>query len=119
MHKKKPLDYIFFPMLDCLLTLLVKTQAARVCPTVAATLAAVKASWTKEGDVFAENGITYLDTFINLSERQLCSRQMWNEGARSRAVAGRARAGDNAGLSRPRALRSAHPAGAAARCSRW
>jgi predicted CoA-substrate-specific enzyme activase len=78
-HAKKPLDYIFFPMLDCLLTPLKKTQAARVCPTVAATPAAVKASWTKEGDVFKENGIEYLDTFINLSERQLCSRQMWNE----------------------------------------
>jgi predicted CoA-substrate-specific enzyme activase len=78
-HPKKALDYIFFPMLDCLLTPLKKTQAARVCPTVAATPAAVKASWTKEGDVFKEHGIEYLDTFINLSERQLCSRQMWLE----------------------------------------
>jgi predicted CoA-substrate-specific enzyme activase len=76
-HAKKPLDYIFFPMLDCLLSPLKKTQAARVCPTVAATPAAVKASWTKEGDVFKDNGIEYLDTFINLSERHLCSRQMW------------------------------------------
>jgi predicted CoA-substrate-specific enzyme activase len=78
-HKKRALDYIFFPMLDCLLTPLVKTQGARVCPTVAATPAAVKAAYTKEADVFTENHIGFLDTFINLSERELCSRQMWNE----------------------------------------
>ena len=78
-HKKRPLDYIFFPMLDCLLTPLLKTQGARSCPTVAATPAAVRAAYTKEADVFAENQITFLNTFINLSERKLCSRQMWTE----------------------------------------
>jgi predicted CoA-substrate-specific enzyme activase len=78
-HRKRPLDYIFFPMLDCLPTPLEKTQGSRSCPTVAATPAAVKAAWTKEGDVFAENSIGFLDTFINLSERKFCSRQMWIE----------------------------------------
>jgi predicted nucleotide-binding protein (sugar kinase/HSP70/actin superfamily) len=78
-HKKRPLDYIYFPMIDCLPSPLVRTQGARSCPTVAATPAAVKAAWTKEGDVFAENGIRFLDTFVNLAERQLCSRQMWNQ----------------------------------------
>ncbi len=78
-HRKKPLDYIVFPMLDCLPTPLAGTLASRACPTVAATPAAVKAAWTKEGDIFVENGIGFLDTFVNLSEPNLCSRQMWQQ----------------------------------------
>jgi predicted nucleotide-binding protein (sugar kinase/HSP70/actin superfamily) len=78
-HQKRPLDVIWFPMIDCLPSPLVRTQGTRSCPTVAATPAAVKAAWTKEGDVFAEHGIRFLDTFVNLAERELCSRQLWSE----------------------------------------
>jgi len=42
-HAKKPLDIIFFPMIDCLTTDLHAVQASRSCPTVAATPEAVKA----------------------------------------------------------------------------
>jgi len=42
-HAKKPLDIIFFPMIDCLTTDLHNVQASRTCPTVAATPEAVKA----------------------------------------------------------------------------
>src|SRR5579875_2873411 len=62
-HAKKPLDIIFFPMIDCLTSDLHNVQASRACPTVATTPAAVKAAFTKEGDLFAEKGVTFLDTF--------------------------------------------------------
>ena len=64
-HKKKPLDFIFFPMIDDLTSDLVNTQSNRVCPTVNVTPEAVKAAFIKEGDLFKEMGTQYLDTFIN------------------------------------------------------
>ena len=78
-HAKKPLDIIFFPMIDCLTTDLHGTQASRSCPTVATTPEAVKAAFTKEGDLFAEKGIQFLDTFVNLSRPDLLERQLYEQ----------------------------------------
>src|SRR5579862_3564912 len=78
-HAKKPLDLIFFPMIDCLTTDLNGVQASRSCPTVATTPAAVKAAFTKEGDLFKEKGIRFLDTFVNLSKPDVFERQMFEE----------------------------------------
>jgi predicted CoA-substrate-specific enzyme activase len=78
-HAKKPLDIIFFPMIDCLTTDLACVQASRSCPTVAATPEAVKAAFTKEGDLFAEKGVRYLDTFVNISKPDLFERQMYQQ----------------------------------------
>jgi predicted CoA-substrate-specific enzyme activase len=78
-HAKKPLDIIFFPMIDCLTSDLAGTQGARSCPTVATTPAAVKAAFTKEGDLFAEKGVRFLDTFVNVGEPEVFERQMWED----------------------------------------
>jgi predicted CoA-substrate-specific enzyme activase len=78
-HAKKPLDVIFFPMIDCLTTDLCGVQGSRSCPTVATTPEAVKAAFTKEGDLFAEKGVRFLDTFVNISKPDLFERQMYNE----------------------------------------
>ena len=78
-HAKKPLDIIFFPMIDCLTSPLSHVQASRTCPTVAATPEAVKAAFTKEGDLFKEKGIRFLDTFVNLSKKDIFERQMYEE----------------------------------------
>ncbi|MCI0407783.1 MAG: acyl-CoA dehydratase activase-related protein, partial [Acidobacteria bacterium] len=78
-HKKKPLDYIFFPMIDCLESPLKFTQGKRSCPTVATTPEAVKAAFNKEGNVFREHGMEYLATFVNVSEPKLLERQMFEE----------------------------------------
>jgi activator of 2-hydroxyglutaryl-CoA dehydratase/predicted nucleotide-binding protein (sugar kinase/HSP70/actin superfamily) len=78
-HAKKPLDIIFFPMIDCLTTDLYNVQASRSCPTVAATPEAVKAAFIKEGDLFAEKGVRFLDTFVNLSKPDLLERQLYEE----------------------------------------
>jgi activator of 2-hydroxyglutaryl-CoA dehydratase/predicted nucleotide-binding protein (sugar kinase/HSP70/actin superfamily) len=78
-HKKKPLDIIFFPMIDCLPSDLFGTQGCRSCPTVSTTPAAVKAAFTKEGNLFNEMGIEFFDTFVNLSEPQLFETQMYEQ----------------------------------------
>jgi predicted CoA-substrate-specific enzyme activase len=78
-HAKKPLDIIFFPMIDCLTSPLHNTQASRSCPTVATTPEAVKAAFTKEGDLFKEKGVLFLDTFVNLSKPDLLERQLFEQ----------------------------------------
>jgi predicted nucleotide-binding protein (sugar kinase/HSP70/actin superfamily) len=64
-------------MVDVLTTKLVKCTGTNACPTVTATPNAVKAAFTKEGDLFKENGIEYLDPIINLADRKLFGLQMF------------------------------------------
>ena len=76
-HEKKPLDAIFFPMIDDLKSELTKIQDCRACPTVTATPEAVKAAFTKEGDLFAKKGIQYLCPLVNVAQPHLFARQMF------------------------------------------
>ncbi len=76
-HSKKPLHAIWFPMYDVLHTPLVNLTGSNACPTVTATPNAVKAAFTKESDLFGENGITYLDPILNLQDRKICADQMY------------------------------------------
>jgi predicted CoA-substrate-specific enzyme activase len=80
-HAKKPLDAIFFPMIDVLTTKLEKCTGTNACPTVTATPNAVKAAFTKEGDLFTESGIAYLDPILNLADRRLFGLQMFRAWA--------------------------------------
>ena len=75
-HAKKPLDYIFFPMVDVLHTPLTHLQGANACPTVTVTPETVKAAFTKESNVFAEHGVQYFNTLVNFGDRKLLARQM-------------------------------------------
>ena len=75
-HRKKPLNVIFFPMYDVLHSPLVKIVAANACPTVTATPETVKAAFTKENDVFAENNVKYIDPVLNFEDRKLFAFQM-------------------------------------------
>ncbi|MDH3197812.1 MAG: acyl-CoA dehydratase activase-related protein [Candidatus Krumholzibacteria bacterium] len=76
-HEKRKLDAIFFPMIDDLETDLVKTVDCRACPTVTTTPEAVKAAFTKEGDLFAKKGVRYLDPVVNVAQPALFARQMY------------------------------------------
>jgi activator of 2-hydroxyglutaryl-CoA dehydratase/predicted nucleotide-binding protein (sugar kinase/HSP70/actin superfamily) len=76
-HQKKPLDVIFFPMVDTLHQPLKNCSGSNACPTVTATPNAVKAAFTKENDVFKENGIQYLDPIINIHDEKLFALQMF------------------------------------------
>src|ERR1700744_2742482 len=60
-NRKKALNSIFFPISDVLHWSLVKIVGANACPTVTATPETVKAAFTKENDVFAENNLKYID----------------------------------------------------------
>ncbi|MBI4455102.1 MAG: CoA activase [Acidobacteria bacterium] len=76
-HARKPLHCIFFPMFDVLHSHLVKTRARNACPTVSVTPETVEAAYTKETNVFADHGIRYLHPLVNLSDRRLFARQMF------------------------------------------
>jgi predicted CoA-substrate-specific enzyme activase len=80
-HSKKPLHAIFFPMIDVLVSQLKCTTGSNACPTVTATPDAVKAAFTKETDLFAEQGIQYLDPVLNLADRRLFNLQMFRTWA--------------------------------------
>jgi predicted nucleotide-binding protein (sugar kinase/HSP70/actin superfamily) len=80
-HVKKPLDAIFFPMIDTLHQPLKNCTGSNACPTVTATPNAVKAAFTKENDVFKENGIQYLDPILNLDDKKLLTLQMFQTWA--------------------------------------
>jgi predicted CoA-substrate-specific enzyme activase len=75
-HRKKPLDAIFFPMYDILHTSLLKVVGTNACPTVTATPETVKAAFTKENDVFAENSLKYIDPVLNFADCKLFAHQM-------------------------------------------
>lgn len=78
-HKKKKLDYIFFPIVDTMTSDLIYAQQHHACPTVTATSEAVKAAFIKEGDLFKEFGIEYVNTYLYMTEPKLCARQMFEE----------------------------------------
>jgi predicted nucleotide-binding protein (sugar kinase/HSP70/actin superfamily) len=44
---------------------------------VTATPETVKAAFTKESDIFAENGIVYMDPILNLQDQRICADQMY------------------------------------------
>ena len=75
-HSKKPLHAIWFPMYDVLHTPLVNLTGSNACPTVTATPEVVKAAFTKESDIFTENGMLYMDPILNLQDRNICAEQM-------------------------------------------
>ncbi len=78
---ERPLQYIFFPMIDSLPTFLEHVVDSRSCPTVTTTPAAVKAAFTKESDLFAERHVEFLNTFLNFREPALLAQQMYHEFA--------------------------------------
>lgn len=78
-HKKKKMDYIYFPIVDTMPSDLIYAQQHHACPTVTATSEAVKAAFVKESDLFREHGIEFVNTYLRMTEPQLCARQMFEE----------------------------------------
>jgi predicted CoA-substrate-specific enzyme activase len=75
-HSKKALQVIFFPMYDVLHSPLANIVGTNACPTVTATPETVKAAFTKENDVFAEQNLKYVDPVLNFADRKLFAHQM-------------------------------------------
>ncbi len=89
-HNKKPLNAIWFPMYDVLHTPLVNLTGSNACPTVTATPEVVKAAFTKESEIFAENGISYIDPILNLQDQENLRRpDVQGVGSGPRALTGR------------------------------
>lgn len=80
-NKKRKIDYIFLPIVDTMPSDLNYAQQHNACPTVTATSETVKAAFIKEGDIFKENGIEYVNTYLYMTEPKLCTRQMFEEWA--------------------------------------
>ncbi len=76
-HKRAPLDRIFFPMLEVLPTRFVASKGSNACPTVSLTPQTVHAAFTKDGDLFAQSGVQYLDGILNMEDKPLFRRQMF------------------------------------------
>jgi len=76
-HEKNPLDLIFFPMIDDVPSEVANALGCRICPTITATPLATRAAFTKEEDLFARKGIRFMNTFVNMAQRDLFERQMY------------------------------------------
>ncbi len=80
-HEHKPLDVIFFPMIDDVPSDMTSAIGHRICPTITATPEPTRAAFTKEVDLFAKKGIRFLNTFVNIGQRDLFERQMYRDFA--------------------------------------
>ncbi|MCB9895610.1 MAG: CoA activase [Planctomycetes bacterium] len=74
--KKKP-DVIMFPIPNTLPTDMTDMLDSCSCPTVTATPEVVKAAFTKEGDIFKDQGIEYWDPVVDLYRPALAEKQMF------------------------------------------
>ncbi|MBT8403397.1 MAG: CoA activase [Gemmatimonadetes bacterium] len=77
-HGRRPLDIIFFPMIDCVPSEMPSAIGHRICPTITATPEAVRAAFTKETDLFERKGIRFMNPFLNMSQPDLFERQMYH-----------------------------------------
>jgi activator of 2-hydroxyglutaryl-CoA dehydratase/predicted nucleotide-binding protein (sugar kinase/HSP70/actin superfamily) len=76
-HAKRPLHCLFFPMIDAVPVRSAAAVGSFTCPTVALTPQTVRAALTKEGDVFDTLGVPYLTPLVNLADRPLLLRQLF------------------------------------------
>jgi activator of 2-hydroxyglutaryl-CoA dehydratase/predicted nucleotide-binding protein (sugar kinase/HSP70/actin superfamily) len=74
---KRPLKYIFFPILTHVSSFVADTMDNASCPIVAGAPNVMKAAFTKEVDFFATRGIEYLDTALSFEEPTLLARRMF------------------------------------------
>ena len=74
-----PLTHVFFPAIDGFPKWLHGVIASRGCPASVAAVEATYAAFVKETDAFAEQGIRFKRTFLDLSKAGLCARQMYDD----------------------------------------
>ncbi len=75
--EKRPLKFIFFPILTHVPNWIVDTMDNASCPIVAGCPDVMKAAFTKEVDFFAQRGIEYLDPALSFVEPALMHRRMF------------------------------------------
>ncbi len=77
-EERKPLKYIFFPILTHVNNFVADTMANASCPIVAGAPDVMKAAFTKEVDFFATRGIEYLAPALTFEEPTLTARRMFD-----------------------------------------
>jgi predicted nucleotide-binding protein (sugar kinase/HSP70/actin superfamily) len=75
--EKRPLKYIFFPILTHVPNWIVDTMDNASCPIVAGAPDVMKAAFTKEVDFFAQRGIEFIDPALSFVEPTLMTRRMF------------------------------------------
>jgi predicted CoA-substrate-specific enzyme activase len=74
--KNKP-DVIFYPIINKLISELANIEDSAACPTVAISPEVVKAAFTKEGNVFAENDIRYVSPSFDPTDWPMFEYEIW------------------------------------------
>ncbi len=80
-HKKKPLDYLFFPIVNTYPTPMSNVIGNNACPTAAGSAEMAYSAFVKESDMFTENGIMFLKPYLNLDAPQTAEREMFRQVA--------------------------------------
>ncbi len=75
--EKRPLKYIFFPILTHVPNWVTDTVDNASCPIVAGAPDVMKAAFTKEVDFFATRGIEFIDPALSFVETKLMARRMF------------------------------------------
>jgi activator of 2-hydroxyglutaryl-CoA dehydratase/predicted nucleotide-binding protein (sugar kinase/HSP70/actin superfamily) len=76
--EKRPLKYIFFPVLTHVPSFGEGVMDKTSCPIVAGVPNVMKAAFTKETDFFAQRGIEWVDTPLTFSEMNLTAKRMFD-----------------------------------------
>lgn len=74
---KKPLKFLFFPILTHVTNFVADTMDNASCPIVAGAPEVMKAAFTKEIDFFAQRGIDYVDPSLSFVEPNLLAKRMF------------------------------------------
>lgn len=75
-HRRKPLDYIWFPAVNSIGSFVSHTMSAASCPVVAGSPKVVEAALTRETDRFAAAGIGYVPDVLDFEVPHLLRRQL-------------------------------------------
>lgn len=74
---KKPLKYVFFPILTHVSNFVADTMDNASCPIVAGAPDVMKAAFTKEVDFFQTRGIEFLDPALSFMEPNLMAKRLF------------------------------------------
>ena len=80
---KKSFDYIWFPSITELPGYVHHTMGQTACPIISGTPKVVYSAFTKESDLFANAGITYVDDSLNFDNKKLLKKQLFDTWAKA------------------------------------
>ncbi len=76
-YTRRELDYIWFPAVTHLPGYLEHTMGQTSCPIISGTPKVVWSAFTKERDLFAQQGVAYVDDALHFEQKSLLENQLW------------------------------------------